>query len=90
MKAFPWQVTWVLPLESYSVCITQTKKPKTISSLEDDSDIDPDCVETVLSSESDTAHPDVSGDAESLSIVDKVFVHEQCKEPETYVAKSAF
>jgi hypothetical protein len=58
------------------------KKLKTISSLKDHSDIDPNCAEAFPSSESDTAHLDGSGDSESLSNVDKVFVHEQCKEPE--------
>jgi hypothetical protein len=40
------------------------KKLETISSLNDDSDIDPNCVETVPSRESDTADLEDSDDSE--------------------------
>jgi hypothetical protein len=65
MKTFSGQMTWVLLLEASVVCITQMKKPKTISSLKNDSDIDPNCVGTVPSRESDTADLEDSDDLES-------------------------
>lgn len=65
MKTFSGQMTWVLLLESSGVCVTQVKKLKTISSLKDDSDIDPNCVGTVPSRESDTADLEDSDDSES-------------------------